>query len=148
MRVDVTASAKSIREAINKIAWYDAKSRLGLENAINNTTRRMAYRAKSKVPRGRGVLRNSIYSSMKKGLLRGEFGARKPHAHLIEYGTKAYTVKPKNKKVLRIIDQNVIRFTSKTITIPAKPARPFIEPAYKAEEPKFLANVEKVLKKT
>lgn len=85
---------------------------------------------------------------MKKGLLRGEFGARKPHAHLIEYGTKAYTVKPKNKKVLRIIDQNVIRFTSKTITIPAKPARPFIEPAYKAEEPKFLANVEKVLKKT
>lgn len=146
MRVDVTASSKSIQEAINKIAWYDGKSRIGLEKAIGSATKRMAYKAKSGVPRGRGTLRNSIYASMKKGQMRGEFGAKKPHAHLLEYGTKPYTVEPVNRKRLRIVDHNVIRFTSKKVTIPARPARPFIEPAYKTEEPKFLADVEKVLK--
>lgn len=146
MRVDVTASSKAIQDAMNKISWYDAKSRLGLENAIGRAARRMAYRAKSKVPRGKGTLRNSIYASVKKGLLRGEFGAKKPHAHLIEYGTKAHTVRPVKRKALRIIDQNVIRFTSKKIVIPAQPARPFMEPAYKTEEPKFLDDVKKVLK--
>lgn len=146
MRVDVTASSQAIREAMSKIDWYDAKSRIGLENAIGSAVRRMAYRAKAKVPRNTGSLRNSIYTSMKKQLLRGEFGAKKPHAHFIEYGTKSHTVQPVNRKRMRMADRNVIRFTSKKVTVPAQPARPFIEPAYKAEEPKLLADIEKVLK--
>lgn len=147
MRVDVTASSSAIREAIKSIDWYDAKSRMGLEKAIGSAVRRMAYKARAKVPRDSGSLRNSIYTSMKKQLLQGEFGARKPHAHLIEYGTKSYTVQPVKRKRMRMADSGVIRFTSRKVTIPARPARPFIEPAYKTEEPKFLSDIKKVLQK-
>ena len=147
MRVDVTASSHAIQEAIRQIDWYDAKSRLGLENAISNAVRRMAYRAKAKVPRRTGSLRNSIYTSMKKQLLQGEFGAKMYYAHFIEYGTKAHTVQPVKRKCLTIPDGSVIRFTNNMVAVPAQPARPFIEPAYKTEEPKLLADIEKVLQK-
>lgn len=147
MRVDVTASSKSISDAIKKIAWYDGKARLGAEKAIRGAVRRMAYRAKARAPRASGALRDSIYSSMNSARLQGEFGAKKPHAHLVEYGTKSYTAEPVKKKALRFVNNDVIRFVRKKVTIPARPARPFFEPAYKQEEPKLLNEIERVLKK-
>ncbi len=147
MRVDVTASSAAIRRAIGQIRWYDANSRLGAERAIHSAVRRMAYRAKASVPRGRGVLRDSIYYSMKKALLRGEFGAKKPHAHLVEYGTTAHKTVLKNRKALRFNVGGKELFRHST-QVPSIRGRPFMKPAYEAEEPKFLADIEKVLRKT
>ena len=149
MQVDVTTSSQAIHDAVRQIGWYDAKSRLGLERAIGSAVRRMAYKAKTKVPRASGSLRDSIFSSMKKRTLQGAFGAKKPHAHLIEYGVKESVEEPVKAKALEIpiiMRSSHVAYRRRAI-IPKRGARPFIEPSYKAEEPKLLEDVEKVLKK-
>lgn len=146
MRVDVTASSAAIRKALGDISIYDAKSRLGLENAINKAVKRMAYRTRARVPRRRGALRRSIFMSFSRVKCAGEFGAKKPHAHLVERGTRGHWVKPNKKKALKIVDQHVRRFVRRAVYIPAIPARPFVEPAYKAEEPKLIDEIAKVMK--
>ena len=53
----------------------------------------------------------------------------------IEYGTKGYSVKNRVKKGLYSQKKGV--FFGKDVTIPARAARPFINPAYEAREPEI-----------
>lgn len=155
MRVDVTASSAAIRKALGDISIYDAKSRLGLERAISNATRRIAYRTRANVPIGpTGNLRKSIYSSFSRVRCAGEVGAARTedsHAHLVEYGVRAHRTFLTGKhsyppaKALRFMSGGKTVFARVT-HIPKIPARPFMAPAYKAEEPKLIDEIAKVMK--
>lgn len=157
MLVEVSASSAAIRDAVNNIKLYDAKTRLGLERVISNATKRIAYRSRRNAPKGpTGNLRKSIRSSFSAKNLRGEVGAMKTkgnHAHLIEYGVHAHRTflsgrksKPgRPAKVLRFWKGGTAHFARVT-HIPAIPARPFMTPAYKAEEPKLLMDIAQVMK--
>ena len=148
MQVDVTASSEAIRRALRQISVYDARTRIGLETAIHNSVKRMAYGAKSRVPRAQGTLRKSISSSFKTQTCEGKFMAKKPHAHLVEYGTKAHWVQPTKKKALRMVGLGIVRFVQRKVLIPAIPARPFMAPAYRADEPRLIAEIEDLLRRT
>lgn len=136
--LDITPSNKELREALSSISIYDGKARLRIESAVDTTVKEMARLAREKVPVRSGELKKSIFSSFKKVGCVGYFGAKAPHAHLIEMGVSASQVQPKKKRALRIIDTSVIRFTNKTIDIPARRGRPFIRPAYEQERPAFI----------
>lgn len=157
MRIEVSASNAAIRDAVNNIKLYDAKSRLGLERAIQNATRRIAYRAKKNAPKGpTGNLRKSIRSSFSAKALRGEIKAMRPegsHAHLIEYGVSAHRTYLTGRKSKPGHPAKVLRFKyggktvyARSTQIPGIPARPFMTPAYKAEEPQLLEDIAAVMR--
>ncbi|MBR4401029.1 MAG: HK97 gp10 family phage protein [Synergistes sp.] len=154
MKVDVSASSAAIRDAVNSIKMYYGKSRLGLERIIANATRRIAYRTKQNAPKGpTGNLRKSIESSFSAKALRGEIKAVMPHAHLVEYGVRAHRTYLTGKhssppaKVLRFKSGGKTVFARST-RIPAIHARPFMGPAYKAEEPRLISEIETLLRRT
>ncbi len=146
--------ALAIREALKTIRMYDGKTRLGLERAINNGIKRMAASAKRRVLVGRGTLKKSIFSSFRKyeyytrGPV-GYFGAKAPHAHLIEKGVAKSEVKPDRKKALRITGKNIVENASSMVifaaraTIPSRRGRPFIEPAYEEERLQLIRDIKK-----
>jgi len=152
--VKASVDSLEVQEAIKAIRMYDGKARLGLERAINNGIKRMADSAKRRVPVGRGTLKKSIFSSFRKheyyasGPV-GYFGAKKPHAHLIEMGVARSEVKPDRKKALRITGTNIMENASSMVifaaraTIPSRRAQPFIEPAYDEERPQLIRDVKK-----
>lgn len=152
IKADVESLA--IRETLKAIRMYDGKTRLGLERAINNGIKRMAASAKRRVPVGRGTLKKSIFSSFRKheyyasGPV-GYFGAREPHAHLIERGVTRSEVNPDKKKALAITGTNIVENASSMVifaaraTIPSRRAQPFIEPAYDEERLQLIRDIKK-----
>lgn len=152
IKADVEALA--IRDALNAIRIYDGKTRLGLERAISNGVRRMAESAKRRVPVGKGTLKKSIFSSFRKheyytsGPV-GYFGAREPHAHLIEMGVARSKETPDRKKALRITGTNIVTNASSMVIfaakamIPQRRAQPFIEPAFDEERPQLIRDIKK-----
>lgn len=151
MYVNISATNAEISAALKKISIYDGKTRLKLEKAIDLGTKAMARRARSKVPVDSGTLKASIFSSFKKEKMAGYFGAKKPHAHLIELGVKASVDQPmkhlvfKNRRFLRFYNSGGDAVFARKTVIPARRAQPFIKPSYEAEEPKLIARVRKAV---
>ena len=147
MRVVIDASTnEEVRKAVQSIALYDGKSRIAVENAINKSVKRMAGNAKKRVPVRRGALKASIFSSFTKQPLQGCFGAKKPHAHLMEYGVRATLVVSKKKKPLRFFPAGTMGAVySRSARIPARKARPFIMPAYEEGKPCLFDMLKKAL---
>lgn len=145
MEIDVGARNEDIRKTLNQIAFYDGKARLRVEAALAKGAHDMAKDAKAKVPVDSGVLKRSVFSNFKKVGLEATFGAKKPHAHLIEYGVKQSSAAPKRKKAMRIADTIAIRYTRKSVIIPARPAHPFIEPAFESGVSDVVRDVKKAV---
>ena len=72
--------------------------------------------------------------------------AKTPYAHIVEFGSKSYTLRAKNKKALTIPGGSAL-VLRKSAKIPARKGRPFIEPSFEAEEPKIVSSMKKVLNK-
>lgn len=149
MKLDIQPANGEIAKALKSISTFDGKTRIKIENAVNNTVRAMARLAKQKVPRRTGRLEDSVFSSFRKGECVGYFGARRQNAHLIEGGVKASVVKPKKKngkKVLRFYPYYVgAPVYRRRMNIPARPARPFVKPAYDDELPRLFNRLRKAL---
>lgn len=133
--LDITPSNKELREALSSISIYDAKARLRIESAVETTVKEMARLAREKVPVRSGQLKKSIFSSFKKVGCTGYFGAKAPHAHLIEMGVSASQTKLKTKKLLKFNEGQTF---IKSAEIPKRSERPFIRPAYEQERPAFI----------
>ena len=144
MRLEITPTNKELQEALKSISIYDAKSRLRIEAAVEKSVKEMARLAKSRVPVESGALRKSVFSSFHKIGCVGYFGAKAPHAHLVEFGVKAATVKPKKKEALRTADASLIRFSEKA-KIPARGGRPFVRPSYEQERPELIREIKKAV---
>ena len=134
-----------LNKAMRKISFYDGATRMKVEEAIAAGTKRTGSDARRKVARDTGSLRRSIRTSFKRKNCTGLVKAMAPHAHLIENGVKTSIAEPKKKKVLRINARGMVRFT-RWAMIPRRRARPFMKPAYEANEGKIIDDIKKAVK--
>lgn len=143
--IHIKPSIPALKAAIDSLNIYDAKKRIALEDAIEQSTKDMAKEAKTRVPVDTGKLKKSIFSKMNRQAFTGWFGAKANHAHLIEFGAKASKESPATKKAL-VFSAGSGQVFSKSANIPARPAQPFIKPAYVAIYPKLIQRIGRAMK--
>lgn len=131
---------------MSSISAWDGKTRLAIENALQDSTKNIARGAKQKVAQRSGKLKKSIKTGFDRRKPEGLVKAKTPYAHIVEFGAKAHIVRAKNKKALSISAGGDL-LLRKSAKIPARKGRPFIKPAFDAEEPKLISNMKKVLNK-
>jgi len=135
-----------LTKALGSISAWDGKTRLAVENALQNGTKAVARGAKQRVAQRSGKLKKSIKTGFDRRKPEGMVRAKTPYAHIVEFGSKSYTLRAKNKKALTIPGGSAL-VLRKSAKIPARKGRPFIEPSFEAEEPKIVSSMKKVLNK-
>lgn len=135
-----------LSRCMRQLGAFDGRARLKVEKAIHSGTKAVGRDARQKVPRRTGKLRKSIRTSFKSRTITGTVKAMAPHAHLIELGAKRAIARPKKKKALRIQQFGLNRFAMRA-KIPARQARPFMKPAYDANEQRIIEDVKKAVQK-
>lgn len=143
-RVFVTSISNSdLNNALKKISAFDGKSRMAQSKVLKNATRRIKNGAIRRVSVRTGELKQSIKSSYSDDKMVGIVRAKAPHAHLIEFGHRGAIVKPKKKKAMKIGENT---FAAKAVLPPVK-AKPFIIPAFEAEVPKIIKDLQQAIQK-
>lgn len=141
---------KGLDEAMRKLKVYDTNSRKRIEKAVSKAGRNGRDGAKSRAPVKSGTLRDSITARFNgRGMLSvvKTNGRKAPHAHLIEFGVEATTVKPHKKKAMKMENAAGNVFVRRgAVTIPKRHAEPFMEPAFRAEEPKVENEIKQILR--
>ena len=146
MKFYAKVSSNDLTKALDNISAWDGKTRLGVENALQGSTKNIAKGAKQRVAMRSGKLKKSIKTGFDRRKPEGTVRAKTAYAHIVEFGSKAYVTQPKSKKALTISSGGKT-FIRKSAKIPARKGRPFIKPAFEQEEPKLVSNIKKVLNK-
>lgn len=141
----VNVKVPELQDAISTIGTHSRKMALRVEEAIANSTKAIGRGAKNRVPVARGTLKKSIKTKFNKKGCYGVIYSNTPHAHLIEFGVKRTKVKAGKGKFLPLSIGEYVFFRKKA-TIPARPARPFMRPAFEDEKPNLIRNVEKAVR--
>lgn len=124
----------------------DSGIKPAMQDAVNILTREMKERA----PVDTGDLKDGITGFVAKNGMRGEVGFRGKkgrskffYARFIEFGTKGSTVS--------VDDAGVLSGAGGTFgtraNIPARPARPFMQPTWDAKKPEVVNRVTKAINK-
>jgi len=137
----VTFSVPEIKDAVAKIGTYDTKTAAKVEQAIANSTGAIAKGAKSRVPVKTGKLKKKISSQFDRGTLTGRVAAKTSYAHLVEFGAKAASVKPVQKKALLFKGG----YSAKA-NVPARTEHPYMRPSFEQEKPNLIRNVKEAVK--
>lgn len=132
-----------LSKAIGQISAWDGKSRLRVEGALRRGTSGVAREARQRVPVRTGKLKKSIKTRFSAVKLEGQVYSNVPYAHLVEFGSRAHTVRPKKKKALRFFKGGPV-FTKRS-RIPAQAGKPFFKPSYDYVEPQLLRDVKKAV---
>lgn len=153
-----------LQETLDQIKAYDGKSRLKIEEAVSKSRLNIAKGAKQRVRVKSGALKKSISSSFNRKTVTGYVRARKPHAHLVEFGARATTVQVDKKhninrsllaerrpelgikpvRALKIpIAGGIYRASAK---IPARKEHPFMRPAFEDEKPNLIKRLKEAVK--
>ena len=140
--VKVKIAESEINKAIKQVSIYDTKKMLEIENIQKSATKSIIKRAQQRINNKTGNLKKSGKTDYnnRTGTAFARFKA--PHAHLVEFGAKATTSTPQNRKVLKMGDRYF-----KKAKIPARRPRPFLFPAYQETYPEVLRDIKEVLKK-
>lgn len=150
----VSMSVPELGEAVRKIGAYSGKVALDLENAVEGSTKAIAAGERQRVPVRTGRLKKKISSRFNRKKIEGLAVARTPYAHLVEFGAKAATAKPKNAKAMKLTDNSMLEGTggqfgttfAASAKIPSRRARPFARPAFEAEKPNLLRKIAEAVK--
>ena len=140
----VKVPSGELQKAIRQIKAWDGRTRLRVENAMRNGTKRVRKEAMQRVPVDTGRLRKSIRQRFNASRLEGQVYSNEPYAHLVEFGARAVIIYPRKKKVLRIPFAAGYRYT-KVAVIPKRKGKPFLKPAYEYVEPQIIRDVKKAL---
>ena len=151
----VSFSVPELGEAIQKIGAYNTKAAQRIEDAVESSTRAIAAGERQRVPVRTGRLKKKITSRFTRKTASGVAIARTPYAHLVEFGAKAATAKPKKAKALKIVDKGILEGTGGSFgasfagsaKIPRRRARPFARPAFEAEKPNLLRKIAEAVKR-
>ena len=133
-----------LSKAIRQISAWDGKTRLRVEAALKRGTNAVYREARLRVPVRSGKLKKSIRQRFSTVKLEGQVFSNQPYAHLVEFGSRAHTVKPRKKKALRFFRGGPV-FT-KRARIPAQSGKPFFKPAYDYVEPQLIQEVKKAIR--
>ena len=132
-----------LSKAIRQISAWDGKTRLRVEAVQKKGTNAVAREARQRVPVRSGKLKKSIKTRFSTVKLEGQVYSNVPYAHLVEFGSRAHTVRPKKKKALRFFKGGPV-FTKRS-RIPAQAGKPFFKPSYDYVEPQLLRDVKKAV---
>lgn len=158
---NISIEVEGLDEALRRLKVYDTASTEKISNAIKQGGQNIGKEARSRVPRKTGKLRKSIRTRFDSVAITSTIRTNVPYAHLVEFGAAAATVRPRSrprkggqpKQALKIDSRGFRRFVHKSnnpakgvVHIPARPARPYMTPAFQSEKPKIESNIKKVLK--
>lgn len=142
-----------LQEALKSISAYDSKTAAEIENTVYESTKNIHTEARRLVPVQSGDLKKRISWRFNKLKVTGTVAARRPHAHLVEFGAAAATEIPTRKKALTLGGKTYgpllpghTHFAAK-VDIPKRQAKPFMDPSYKKEVPNLIHNLKRVIKK-
>ena len=153
MALSVRVTSDSLTQCIKEIRLFDGKSRLAAEKGITKGLKMMVRDAKSKVRVRTGNLRRSIHSSFNKNKVEGKlYGGDKQayHGHLIEYGVKAVTVRPKKSRFLVFPGTRAYRgkvIKALKANLPRRKAYPFLIPAVENNTENMVSIIRSEIKK-
>ena len=100
MKFLAKVTSSDLTKAMSSISAWDGKTRLAIENALQDSTKNIARGAKQKVAQRSGKLKKSIKTGFDRRKPEGLVKAKTPYAHIVEFGAKAHIVRAKNKKAL------------------------------------------------
>ncbi|MDR3565580.1 MAG: HK97 gp10 family phage protein [Negativicutes bacterium] len=130
-----------LQRSLGAFQTYDAQTQARLQSTVQSSTSAIMLGAKRRARVRSGQLVKNItmsYDGVKNvGIVR----AKSPHAHLVEYGARAATERPKNKKALTVGDG-----FAASANIPARQAYPFMRPAFEDEKPNLVRGTETAVK--
>lgn len=144
MRFTVGVPEDELRKTLRRISVWKARKILEAENILREGTRRVAAGARHRVPADTGRLRKSIRWGFSAAKAEGTVYTAVPYAHLVEFGSRAFTARPKRKKALMFENGGETAFAKKA-DVPARSAKPFMKPAYDCESPAIAAELKRAL---
>lgn len=144
----IRIEVEGIEKAIAQIKAYQGKAQIEAENALQDGAKAIMKKAKARVPVRSGRLKRSGRTRFQRNKMLAQAAFYAPHAHLVEFGAKATTVKPKRAKALEIVDggHGILRYAQKA-RIPTRREKPFLVPSALEEFPKIEKRIEGALKK-
>lgn len=142
----VQVERSEMTQLMKNIKAWDGKKRMAVENSLKAGTRDIQKQAKIRVPVRTGKLKKTVKQRFSAAKMTGEVYSNLPYAHLVEFGFKAHTVRPKKKKAMKVSQMGGDFFTKKA-EIPKQNARPFLKPAYEYEEHHIINSIKKALNK-
>ena len=126
------------------IEEVEKRTLIELKKAVKDTAEDIKKDAKKKVAYKTGALSRSINTTYGKQGSEAVIKADVSHASFVEYGTRAHTIRPKNKKALAFNSGNKMTFAKK-VNHPGTKAKPFMEPAFNENVPLFIKRLEDAL---
>lgn len=145
MRIDVSAVNREMQNALKRIAIYDGKTRIRVEEAVKKGANLVRKNMLPRIPVRRGNLKRSAFVSFRKSPLAAYVGVKAPYGHLIEYGVKAKEVYPNPVMRINTLTLDPI-FTRRSILIPARRAHPFLGPAFEESKPQIIRMIREALR--
>jgi pectin methylesterase-like acyl-CoA thioesterase len=144
----VNFSVPELSEAIAQIGAYDGRTAAKVEKAVQTATKNIGAGARRRVPVKSGDLKKSISTRFDSKSITGYVAARKPHAHLVEFGAKGATEKPETKKALKIPSPGlgVASMYAASADIPARREHPYMRPSFEDEKPNLIRGVKEAVK--
>lgn len=147
----INMSVPELGQALGQISAYDGKAALGIENAVQSSTKAIGAGMRRRAPVKTGNLKKKIRTrfgrnKFGRGTIQGEAAAVTPYAHLVEFGAKATVVRPKTKKAMTI-DAFGYRRYAKVANIPIRRERPFARPSFEDEKPNLIRAIGEAVKK-
>jgi len=95
----VKVTSGELGKTLREISAWDGKSRLKVETVLRKGTTEIAREARQRAPKRTGTLRKSIKQRFSAMRLEGQVFSELPYAHLVEFGSRAHTVRPKKKRL-------------------------------------------------
>lgn len=122
------------------------KSRGNIQKAVKKSAFNIESQAKKNLASNKSVvtghLRRSIATKM--GDLEATIHTSNvKYAVIVEKGSKAHVIRPKNKKALY---WKGAKYPVKQVNHPGSKAKPYLEPAFESEKDKFIENLKEAIK--
>lgn len=140
----VKVTSGELGKTLREISAWDGKSRLKVETVLRKGTTEIAREARQRAPKRTGTLRKSIKQRFSAMRLEGQVFSELPYAHLVEFGSRAHTVRSKKKRALHFFKEQAV--FAKKVRIPARAGKPFLKPSYDYVEPSIIDRVKKAMK--
>lgn len=138
----ISCKMEGAQTVINNLKKYDDDTKAKIGKAVNKSLNAIRRNAKNKIHSRTGNLKKGIRKNFDARVTSGTVRSRAPHAHLVEFGTKAKgVVKPRSAKAFRLPNG----YMAKSFVHRGMKARPYLKPAYHEQKHKYVADLQKAV---
>ena len=142
----IKVNVNDLNEFSVKILKLSQEAEENVKKVVKNSAFKIQKEAMSNLTKNKSVatghLRRSVSTDIK-GLEATVHTSNVKYAIMVEKGTKAHLIKPKNKKMLYWKGAS---HPVRIVRHPGSRAKPFLEPAFEKEKDQFLENLKEVIK--